>query len=184
MKRLLVAALLAVGMSGAAGAAATAVAGPAVAAETHSNCITFNPDGSVTLVPNCSQTTVTNAPVSQSFSMPNPCDPSSTGSFTMTFTRQVYHITVNGAGDAWDTGTSTGTVSFVPDVSSNPSGAGHLTSWFGDSFNAQNMVQHSTFTVVVHTTDGQTISQHETVHVSLTPNGPAVSFDKPVLSCS
>jgi len=155
------------------------------AAETHSNCIQFDQDGNVIgLTPNCSQTVVQTGGPTQSSPGVNPCDPTDTGTVTIAISRQVYHINVDGAGDAWDTGTATGTVSFVPDVTTDVSGTGKFTNWFGDEFNANNLVQSSTFNLAVHLSNGQTATMHEVVHVTMTPSGAAMSFDKPTGSCS
>jgi hypothetical protein len=184
MRRVVLALVAALGCCAALMASAAGLAG---AAESHTNCITFNPDGSVTLIPSCSQTVAQAGGPSQSFASPNPCDPSNTGTVTIAIKRQVYHINVDGAGDAWDTGTTNGTVTFVPDDPTNPSAAGTYANWFGDSFNAQNTVQSSTFNAVLHTSDGQTIGMHEVFHVTFAPGNPVVpvvSFDKPTLSCS
>jgi hypothetical protein len=164
--------------AGAFGLAAVPLATAASAAETHANCITFDSSGNVIgLTPNCSQTISQQGGAPQSFPGANPCtgDP---GTATETPSHQVYHINVNGAGDAWDSGTMTSTVSFVPDDPSKPTGSGTSTNWFGDSFNAQNSVQHFTFNVSVHFSNGQNATLHEVGHITLTPNGPGVSFDK------
>jgi hypothetical protein len=160
------------------------VAAPLATAETHSNCIQFDSSGNVIgLTPNCTQTISQQGGTPMSFAGANPCT-GDTGTVTLLFTHQVYHINVNGASDAWDTGTSNGTASFVPDDSSKPSGQGTWTNWFGDSFNAQNFVQHFTMNFDIHLSNGQTATFHENGHVSFTPNGPAVSFDKTSATCS
>jgi hypothetical protein len=65
----------------------------------------------------------------------------------------VEHSTVNKAGDGWFTSTFTGTATITPfldpglttlDPAVLPY-TGHLTEWFGGSFNHSNMVEHSTF---------------------------------------
>jgi hypothetical protein len=65
----------------------------------------------------------------------------------------VEHSTVNKAGDGWFTSTFTGTATITPFLDpglTTPDPAvlpytGHLTEWFGGSFNRSNMVDHSTF---------------------------------------
>lgn len=164
-------------------AAGLPLAGPAAAAETHSNCINFDPYGNATLTPNCTQTISVAGGGSQSFPAADPCtgDP---GLVTQTVSRQVYHINVDGAGDAWDSGTINGTVAFAPTDSSKASGAGTFTIWFGDSFNAKNMVQTFTASNRLQLSNGQHLTIHGTGHVTFTPNGPAVSFDKRTITCN
>ena len=91
----------------------------------------------------------------------------------------VLHFTVNKAGDFWATGTMTGTVTAVPLDPSNPSFTGRFTTWFGESDNKQNFVDHSTFTLHLTGSDGSTIKAHETVHLSSSASGGVtVGFDK------
>jgi hypothetical protein len=93
----------------------------------------------------------------------------------------VLHDTINKAGDFWATGTMTGDVVAVPLDPSQPTFTGHFTTWFGDSDNKQNEVEHSTFSVHATGSDGSQITFHETAHVSTNAsgNGLVVSFDKP-----
>ena len=179
MRKLVVLGTL-VGLLGVAGVSAPR---HVTAAETHSNCIIFNPTGPPTLTPMCSETISQAGGPTQAQPDTNPCT-GDLGTFKTSTRHQVYHINVNGAGDAWDSGTQNGTATFVPNDPSAPSGSGSWTSWFGDSFNAQNMVQHFTFNVSVRLTNGQTVTFHESGHLSFTPNGPSVTFDKTTISCS
>lgn len=160
-------------------AATISAPGLAGAAETHTNCITFDGGGNVIgLTPNCSQTVSQQGGVPpQSKPVVNPCT-GDTGIVTLLVTHQIYHINVDGAGDGWDTGTMNTSVSFVPDDSSKPSGSGSSTAWFGDSFNAQNTVQTFTARVAVHFSNGQTAIMHEVGHFALTPGGATFTFDK------
>lgn len=179
MRRIAVVALV----IGLLGTAWVAGARHVAAAETHTNCIVFGPDGNpVSFTPNCTQTMTSKASDSFSFPVVNPCtgDP---GTVTFVLSHQIYHITVNGAGDIWDTGTFEGAATFTPAVAGRPSGAGHWTHWFGDSINSRNSVTHATFSVELHLSNGQMVVFHDTTHQSFTPNGPAVSFDKPTGGC-
>ena len=88
------------------------------------------------------------------------------------------NYTVNKAGDFWATGTMTGTVTAVPLDPSNPSFTGRFTTWFGESDNKQNFVDHSTFSLRLTDSDGSTITAHETVHLSSSASGLTVGFDK------
>jgi hypothetical protein len=152
-------------------------------AETHTNCATFDNNGNIlSLTPNCSQTV--HAP-SPPFSFPaqNPCT-GDTGTVNFTDTHSVFHINVNGAGDAWFTGTDGGPASFVPDSSSALTGSGTWTSWFGSSLNNKSAVFHSTFNLTVHFPNGTTVSMHDTMHETITANGVVFSFDKPTFSAN
>lgn len=101
------------------------------------------------------------------------------GTVTQTF-NGVIHITINKAGDVWDTGTMTGPFVLVPDNPSIPTYTGHLTSWFGDSVNNQNAVSH--FTINAHGTapNAPAFDYHETFHFSTSASGtnPPLVFDK------
>ena len=75
----------------------------------------------------------------------------------------------------------TGTFVAVPLDPSNPTFTGHFTTWFGESDNKQNYVDHSTFSVHGTGSDGSSIQFHDTTHFSTNANGVVVvSFDKPV----
>jgi hypothetical protein len=169
-------------------AGATSDRHAAAAAETHSNCIQFDQNGNfVGVTPNCTMTISMNGGQPESFPSVNPCT-GDTGTIDIAISHQVYHINVNGAGDAWDSGTQSGTVSWTPDDASAPSGAGSMASWFGDSFNAQNMEQSFTFHASIHLSNGQTISMGEVGHVTFAAGSssapvPVVAFDKPTVNC-
>ena len=145
------------------------------AAETHSNCATFDDQGNVvSVVPNCSETITGQGQPPQSFPTANPCngDP---GTVTITANRWVFHVNVNGAGDVWVTGTTNGTISFTPDDPSRPSGSGPSTNWFGGSLNNRNMAMTDTFMSVLRSTDGHTITVHGVDHVTFNANGTVTS---------
>ena len=118
----------------------------------------------------------------------------------------VEHVNVNKAQDAWFTSTFTGSVTLTayppssvsvdndgvvtitgPPDASVPTFTGHLTEWFGGSFNKQSAVQHDTFNISATAPNGQTLHVHVVDHASWTPgtdlNGPPhTAFDK--VSCS
>lgn len=106
----------------------------------------------------------------------NPCT-GVLGTVALTY-NGVFHVAVNRNGD-WVTGTQTGTFVFTPVDTTQPSYAGHFTTWFGGSDNRQNAVEHSTFTVHGVGSDGSTLTFHDTMHVSVSASGVTVSFDKP-----
>jgi hypothetical protein len=102
------------------------------------------------------------------------------GLLTITINNGVFHITINKAGDLWDTGTIEGTFVFVAD--NGLTYTGHFTQWFGDSVNNLNEVHHFTASFVGSAPNGSRISLHFDFHfsTSATPSGPAniVVFDK------
>lgn len=154
----------------------------AFAAETHSDCITFDSGGNVTgITPNCSETVHV---VSGPNSMPaiDPCT-GGTGVITLNDAHDVFHVTINGAGDGWVTGTDSGTATFVGD-DGGPTGSGTWTGWFGGEFNRNNTVMPSTFSVRLTLSDGTHVTVHDNSQFVLTPGGAVISFDHPVATCS
>jgi hypothetical protein len=157
-------------------AASAAVAVPISAgAQTHTDCATFDSNGNiVNVVPNCSETDTTGAQPPQSQPSLNPCN-GDTGMLTMTVTRSIFHVNVNGAGDLWVTGTSEGTITFTPDDSSEPSASGHTTMWFGGSLNNRNAAFTDTFAATLRTTDGHTVTVHGVDHTTISGTGTVTS---------
>ena len=150
----------------------------AAAAETHSNCATFDNNGNIiSVTPNCTQTIQQKGGQPMSMPSTNPCTNDS-GTLTLFITEQVFHITVNGAGDVWVTGTTNGRTSFVSNDPNAPSGTGHWTAWFGGSLNKNNTVLHDIFNLNVHYTNGQTVTFHMINHMSITPSGVSNTFSK------
>jgi len=107
----------------------------------------------------------------------------------------IEHSIVNNAGDGWFTSTFTGTVTLTPytaDSKGNPVKpdtnapvlTGHLTQWFGGSFNRSNMVNHDTFLFSGSAPDGTTVQFHMVDHMNTTPNpaAPPNTFDIAVCS--
>ena len=168
--------------SGGAGAYVGAAPSAAFAAETHSNCATFDNNGNIlSVTPNCSETVHFASPPS-SFPGANPCTGDS-GTVTINDDHSVFHVNVNGAGDLWLTGTDGGTTSFTADHPPAPSGSGTWTSWFGASMNSKSAVFHNTFNSTFHLSDGTTVTMHDTAHTTITATGVVISFDKPTLNC-
>jgi hypothetical protein len=104
----------------------------------------------------------------------NPCS-GADGTLTLIY-NDVFHGTINKTG-SWFTGTLAGTFSFVPVDTSQPSYAGHFTTWFGDENNLRNAS-----TLNVHHgvgSDGSILRFHENVQATMNANGVIpVSFDK------
>jgi hypothetical protein len=124
--------------------------------------------------------------LTQTFYTNNPCvDPPNgppTGILTATYS-EVFHETVNQAGDVWLTSTVTGDMSFIPYDPSRPSYAGHFVSWFGGSFNMNNSVLHDTSTTSLRGSDGSHISIHMADHTSISASGITLQFDNATTSC-
>ena len=129
--------------------------------------------------------TVNNHDLSQTFSTNVPCvDPPNgppTGTLTFAY-GDVFHLTVNKAGDAWMTSTVTGDADFIPYDSSRPSYTGHFETWFGASFNQNNTVLHDTNNFTLKGSDGSHISVHMIDHMSISASGITHQFAK-VSSC-
>jgi hypothetical protein len=120
------------------------------------------------------------------FSMPvtNQCN-GETGTLTAIADNDVFHVTSFTNGDEfWVTGTAEGTVTFTPDTPSGVSYSGHFTSWFGESSNNQNDVQHDTNTFQLTGTDGSHVTIHMTDHLSTNANGVVtVNFSNFTFHC-
>lgn len=120
------------------------------------------------------------------FSMPvtDPCT-GAPGTLTAVAANEVFHVTFFTNGDEfWVTGTDEGTATFTPDDPSGVSATGHFASWFGESSNNQNDVQHDTNTFQLTGTDGSHTVVHATDHLSTNANGVVtVSFSNFKFSC-
>jgi hypothetical protein len=100
----------------------------------------------------------------------------------------IEHAIVNKAGDGWFTSTFTGTATITPfldpglttpDPTVLPF-SGHLTEWFGGSFNRGNMVEHSTFHFHGTDANGNTLMITDISHLNTNaanPFGPPNSFE-------
>ncbi|HEY8677392.1 MAG TPA: hypothetical protein VIN39_02015 [Candidatus Dormibacteraeota bacterium] len=98
------------------------------------------------------------------------------GFLTTTVQNGVLHITINKAGDLWDTGTFEGSFTFVADTGTVYTG--HFAEWFGDSINNKNMVSHATLNFVGSSTSGAQINLHLEFHVSVSASGQVEMFFK------
>src|SRR5438552_15911839 len=109
----------------------------------------------------------------------NPCT-GEDGTITAIAANEVFHVTFFTTGDEfWVTGTDEGTATFIPDNPSGVSASGHFASWFGESFNNKNDVQHFTNTFNLRGSDGSRLVAHETAHLSTNAAGVVtVIFDK------
>jgi hypothetical protein len=121
-----------------------------------------------------------------SMTVTNQCTGAS-GTLTGIASNSVFHVTAftaPGADEFWVTGTSEGTVTFTPDDPSGISASGHFTSWFGESSNNKNDVQHDTNTFVLTGTDGSHAVLHMDDHLSTNANGVVtVNFSNAKFTC-
>jgi hypothetical protein len=121
------------------------------------------------------------------FSMPvtNPCT-GAPGTLTAVAANEVSHVTFFSNGDEfWVTGTDEGTATLTPVDRNGVSASGHFVSWFGESSNNKNDVQHDTNTFVLAGTDGSRVVVHMVDLVSTNANGVVtVSFSNFTFSCS
>lgn len=95
-----------------------------------------------------------------------------------------FHITTLPDGTIEENGHDTADVTFTPDDPSQPTYQGHETYAFHQTGNAITLATTTTFHVRMRGTDGNWLDLRENAHLTLTPSGPAVSFDRPRLSCS
>src|SRR5438309_1400138 len=120
------------------------------------------------------------------FSIPvtNPCN-GEAGTLTAVAANEVFHVTFfSNSDEFWVTGTDEGTATFTPTDPSGVSASGHFASWFGESSNQRNDVQHDTNTFVLWGTDGSRTVVHATDHLSTNANGVVtVSFSNFKFSC-
>lgn len=112
----------------------------------------------------------------QTFHVDSTCGAPS-GTLTATV-NDVFHTTLNTAGDFWLTGTQEGWFMIVPDDPSLPNFAGHFATWFGLSINRNNAVQHDITNVFATATDGSgtTATIHSVDHFSVSANGQVTFF--------
>jgi hypothetical protein len=114
----------------------------------------------------------------------NPCT-GQVGKLRAVAANEVTHVTFFTNGDEfWVTGTAEGTATFTPNDPTGVSASGHFASWFGESSNNQNDVQHDTNTFQLFGTDGSHATVHMVDHLSTNANGVVtVSFSKFTFSC-
>jgi hypothetical protein len=136
--------------------------------------INFNAPPPVTGIPNCSWTGTMQGVVNAAQNNPNPCT-GVLGTLTTT-TNEIFHVTVDGAGDIWVTQTATAHFTFVPNVAGPPSYSGEMTFWFGASLNSNNFVLLDIGNIVANGSDGSQITLHIVDHVSFSASGVLNSF--------
>jgi hypothetical protein len=101
----------------------------------------------------------------------------------------IEHSIINNKGDGWFTSTFEGSVTLVPWTVDNagnlvapdasaPTLTGHLTQWFGGSFNNKNFVLHDTINFT-----GSSLSFHAVDHTSIAAAAGAAPVDFHIASC-
>jgi hypothetical protein len=98
--------------------------------------------------------------------------------------QDVFHITALADGTLHLTGHSTVMVTFAPDDPTQVAYAGHETFAFSESSNSRNVVTTTTSHVRVKGTDGTFVTVGEVAHLTVSPTGVTVAFDRPTFSCS
>ncbi len=91
------------------------------------------------------------------------------GLLAVTVETGVFHVTVNTAGDFWDTSTFEGPFTFVG--TNGITVIGHFTEWFGDSFNNHNIVSHATLNFVGMSSTGAMFSLHLEFRMGVSVSG-------------
>lgn len=77
------------------------------------------------------------------------------------------------------TATVTGDFVAIPEDPSAPSYTGRYTQWFDANSNQASFAESETFTLIGQGTDGSTVMFQGTAHLSVTPNGQVLGFEKP-----
>jgi hypothetical protein len=93
----------------------------------------------------------------------------------------VFHVTFNKAGDGWITSTVQGDFTTY-DASSNVTGTGHATQWFGGEDNKQNGVQHFTANGFANMLDGTRLTFHAAGQYTVNANG-VITVNNTTMTC-
>jgi hypothetical protein len=113
----------------------------------------------------------------------NPCN-GAAGTVTAIAKTAKFHSTTQADGNFWITGSAQGTVTFTPTDPTGASASGHFATWFGESSNEKNDVQHDTSTFQFWTTDGHHVIVKMKDHLSTNANGVVtVSFSNMAVTC-
>jgi hypothetical protein len=88
----------------------------------------------------------------------------------------VFHVTINKAGDLWDTSTIEGPFTFIADTGTVYTG--HYTEWFGDSLNNRNAVFTGTLNFIGTSSTGALLNLHLEVHFGVSASGQVNTFMK------
>jgi hypothetical protein len=106
----------------------------------------------------------------------------------MTAQGRASHRTFGSSGsvDGWwsSAGPPQGTATLTPADPQGVSYSGHFATWFGESSNNKNDVQHDTGTFQLSGSDGSRVTVHMTDHLSTNANGVVtVGFSNFTFSC-
>jgi len=104
----------------------------------------------------------------------NPCS-GATGTLTFEF-EGVVHTTTLDSGTFHGSATSTGTWTFVPDDSSQPTYAGHIAGFSEQNFTSKNLTLTNTFDVVLHGSDQSLLKLRAFFHITTNANGTVTAF--------
>jgi hypothetical protein len=96
--------------------------------------------------------------------------------------QDVFHITTLADGTVHLSGHSTVTATFTPDDPTQIAYAGHETFAFSENSNSRNFVTTTTSHVRVKGTDGTFVTIAEVAHLTISPTGVTVLFDRPTSS--
>jgi hypothetical protein len=97
--------------------------------------------------------------------------------------QDVFHITTLANGTLHLTGHGIATVTFTPDDPAQVSYAGHETFAVSEGSSASNYVTTSTRNLRLKGSDGTFITIRERTHLTVTPTGVSISFEKPRFLC-
>jgi hypothetical protein len=105
-----------------------------------------------------------------------PCiPPDATG--VLSNVNAVFHITINGALDAWFTVTAEGDVTLAS-ASTGLTYTGHFADWSGSEFNKNNSVQNAIFNVHLTASNGSTLDVHFSIGFGVSASGqPIMHFN-------
>jgi hypothetical protein len=86
------------------------------------------------------------------------------------------HTTTLDSGTFHGSATSTGTWTFVPDDSSQPTYAGHIAGFSEQNFTSKNFTLTNTFDVVLHGSDQSLLKLRAFFHITTNANGTVTAF--------
>ncbi len=119
------------------------------------------------------QTTTIHFTATESRAEFNPCS-GAPGTLTIMLSG-VINLTDLGDGTVHRTTTTTGTVTFVPEDSSQASFSGHLAESLSEITNPNNAIETNAENVVVYGSDGSLGKQHLLIHHTVNANGTVTS---------
>jgi hypothetical protein len=91
----------------------------------------------------------------------------------VTNANEIFHFTVDRAGDSWVTGTLEGDLTFTLS-STETTYTGHFAAWFGSEDNNRNTVNNGTINVQARAADGSTIGLHVSAGFGVSASGQPI----------